>query len=265
MSTHNSTEIIWKQLGETPLQALERLRKEKHLSDDIKLTYAGRLDPLAEGELLVLIGEECKKKEEYLVLDKEYEVEILLGTQTDTGDVMGKIVSHSSTFEYNPRLLEDINKDFKGKVQWAYPPFSSKTVEGKPLFLWSLEGKIDEITIPVRESEIYNLEVLGERLVTVSELRSTVHTKINSITPVSKDIESKRLGADFRRGEVLASWAEFFKWSEGVSDHKMPVITIRCKCSSGTYMRTLAQKIGEKLNMPALALSIVRTEIYMPE
>jgi len=57
------------------------------------MTYAGRLDPLAEGLLLVLTGEECKNKEKYLGLDKEYEVDVLFGFATDTYDILGKVLS----------------------------------------------------------------------------------------------------------------------------------------------------------------------------
>ncbi len=260
--------LIWKELGETPLQALERLRESQNISKDTPMTYAGRLDPLAQGELLILVGQECKKKDKYLGLDKEYEVEILLGPNTDTGDVMG-IITESKTSKpcLDVDSVEDLLKNFIGTVRWEYPAFSSKTVKGKHLFLWSLDGRINEINIPIRESEIYELVLLDIKDITNSNLKDLVHTKINSIKLVSKDVESKRLGADFRRDKVLQSWANFFNKSTDTSfvhsNISLKIIKVRCKCSSGTYMRTLAKKIGEELNTSALALSIVRTKILM--
>jgi tRNA U55 pseudouridine synthase TruB len=69
------TIVIHKHIGETPLEALERFRRmqiEKETDLDSKrnwqivpMTYAGRLDPMAEGELLILIGDECRNKEKY--------------------------------------------------------------------------------------------------------------------------------------------------------------------------------------------------------
>ena len=41
--------LIDKPLGATPLQALEALRMELSLGAEKKLTYAGRLGPLATG------------------------------------------------------------------------------------------------------------------------------------------------------------------------------------------------------------------------
>ena len=53
----SSVLTIYKNKGETPLQALSRLRKEKPELEKETLSYAGRLDPLAEGLMLVLIGD----------------------------------------------------------------------------------------------------------------------------------------------------------------------------------------------------------------
>ena len=44
-----------KQVGETPLEMLDRLRIEQPSLRDEKLSYAGRLDPMAEGEMLFLL------------------------------------------------------------------------------------------------------------------------------------------------------------------------------------------------------------------
>ncbi|MBU4536810.1 hypothetical protein KJ603_02105, partial [Patescibacteria group bacterium] len=82
---------LYKRISETPLESIQQWKKENPEYIDEKMTYAGRLDPMAEGELLVLVGEECKKKEEYLRLDKEYEVDILFGFETDSYDILGII------------------------------------------------------------------------------------------------------------------------------------------------------------------------------
>ena len=56
--------MLDKAVGQTPLQCMEAWRNEVGISADIPLTYAGRLDPMASGKLLILVGEECKKKDE---------------------------------------------------------------------------------------------------------------------------------------------------------------------------------------------------------
>ncbi|KKR79021.1 MAG: tRNA pseudouridine synthase B [Candidatus Nomurabacteria bacterium GW2011_GWA2_40_9] len=92
MKSENKNIILLnKKEGETPLSALSLFRDKHKIYKDIPMTYAGRLDPMASGLLIILAGEECKNKEKYLNLDKEYEFEILFGFQTDTYDILGKI------------------------------------------------------------------------------------------------------------------------------------------------------------------------------
>src|SRR3989344_9613864 len=86
--------VLNKKEGETPLEALENFRPRNKEYKDIKMTYAGRLDPMASGLLLVLVGKEIKNKEKYLALNKEYDFKILFGFATDTYDILGR-VTHS--------------------------------------------------------------------------------------------------------------------------------------------------------------------------
>ncbi|MEX2029185.1 MAG: hypothetical protein WD963_01745, partial [Candidatus Paceibacterota bacterium] len=106
--------LLNKKEGETPLQALDNFRRKNIRYKDAKMTYAGRLDPMARGLLLVLSGEEVKKKEKYLALPKEYEFDILFGFSTDTYDILGKI--ENSTILTNSRM--DIEKKRKENLKY---------------------------------------------------------------------------------------------------------------------------------------------------
>ena len=87
--------ILHKKEGETPLEALNVFRFKNKKYKDVKMTYAGRLDTLVSGLLLVLTGDTVKEKEKYLKLNKEYEFKILFGFATDTYDVLGKVTKKS--------------------------------------------------------------------------------------------------------------------------------------------------------------------------
>ena len=80
---------VFKPIGISPLDAIKTLKEKYPELKDEKMTYAGRLDPLAEGVLLILAGNAVHEKEKYLKLDKEYEGEILFGFTTDTYDILG--------------------------------------------------------------------------------------------------------------------------------------------------------------------------------
>ena len=88
---------LHKEQGETPLECIERWRAEHKEYLGIALSYLGRLDPMAEGVLLVAVGEENKNREAYLGLDKEYEFEVLFGFETDTYDLLGVVVRQGSS------------------------------------------------------------------------------------------------------------------------------------------------------------------------
>ena len=80
---------IHKPLGISPLDTIKTLKENHPELKGEKMTYAGRLDPMAEGVLLILAGKTVYEKEKYLKLDKEYEGEILFGFETDTYDILG--------------------------------------------------------------------------------------------------------------------------------------------------------------------------------
>ncbi len=80
---------IYKPLGKTPLEALRKLRAKKKISPEHSLTYAGRLDPMASGVLIILQNADQKNKEYFLILGKTYDVEFLFGFSSDSFDLLG--------------------------------------------------------------------------------------------------------------------------------------------------------------------------------
>ncbi len=249
-----SYKVTHKEVGETPLVALEKVRSELKISATVPLAYAGRLDPMASGKLLVLIGSECKVQEKYHALDKEYEVEILLGVSSDTGDVLGLVTQGNGKIIDNKSVFESIKKS-TGHVSLPYPLFSSKTVKGKPLHTWTLEKRLDEIEIPQNSFEVYANKDRGLRKISKEDLIHLVLEKINSIPKVTD--ERKVIGADFRREDVRKTW-EIIRAS---TQENYQVISFTCICSSGSYMRSLSEDIARKLGTTGIALSIHRTKI----
>ncbi len=174
--------LLNKKEGETPLEALDNFRKKNKQYKNIKMTYAGRLDPMASGLLLVLCGEEIKNKEKYLSLDKEYEFEILFGFATDTYDILGKVIS-SLQYSGNKRELEKNIKQnlkhFSGRFKQKYPIFSSKTVKGRQLFEYARSGT--EVELPEREVFVRSLKLLKLRKITDKKLLQTIEKRINKV------------------------------------------------------------------------------------
>jgi len=247
---------IHKRVGETPLQAIERVREERNIPKSTKMAYAGRLDPMAEGKLLVLTGDACNDISSYWDLDKQYRVSIAIGISSDSHDVLGKLsYGTKPPRAYSHKEIRDLLAQFVGRYSWEYPVISSKPVDGKPLFQWFLEDRLNEITIPRSTGEIYDIQLLNIRTLTPEELKKRTLEKIHALAIVTD--ESKRLGRDFRRHEVIGSWSTWYK----TNAHDVQVIDVLCTASAGTYMRTLAHEVGKKLGTHALALEINRTRI----
>ncbi|MBX4198524.1 hypothetical protein KW782_04310 [Candidatus Parcubacteria bacterium] len=241
--------LFYKYKGETPLQALERLKKDYPQYKNSILSYAGRLDPMAEGLLLILEGSENKEREKYLGLDKEYKLEILFGIETDTYDVLGKVVNVSdaeSLSNVSKEKIQQALKNFVKTFDQEYPPYSSQPVSGKPLFQWAREGKIAEIKIPKQQVTIYSAELLNLKKTSGREL----------LNQIQKDIALVK--GDFRQVEILDSWQKALANVENKEFLKSELVVT---CSSGTYMRSLAQNIGKILGMGGLAYSLTRTKI----
>lgn len=79
--------------------------KKKLGRDDIM--HAGALDPMAQGLLLVVLGASVAKEIETIVdWPKEYEVTGLIGFETDTWDILGRVLStaYSNEISKYPRL-----------------------------------------------------------------------------------------------------------------------------------------------------------------
>jgi len=256
MSEPDSIYVVHKKVGETPLQAIEASRTDRGLPAHIPMAYAGRLDPMAEGKLLVLTGEKCKEIQKYWDLDKEYTISVVLGIKSDSHDVLGRLsYSDGPQPTYSTEKLKRLIASFVGTYDWPYPVLSSKPVKGKPLFQWFLEDRLDEIEVPTSTGKIYSIRLNDVRTISPEELRSRTLEKIHALAIVTD--ESKRLGRDFRRHEVIDSWNTWYK----TNAQPLQVLDITCTASSGTYMRTLADEIGMKLGTGALALEINRTNI----
>ena len=249
--------VLEKAVGETPLSCAEAWRSTRPDLEGIPLSYAGRLDPMASGKLLVLIGEECKKQSEYHGLDKEYEFSVLFGIASDTHDVLGRLQTSTKDVAIEEYQIADVAKSLIGSFTFPYPLFSAKTVKGKPLHMWTLEGRLDEIEIPTRTSEIFELEVTHFEIKPRQEVAALALQKVNSIPEVTDP--RKELGADFRRKEVRADWQDV------AMDFSLPaqytIAHFRCVASSGAYMRTLATVIAKELGTTGLAFHIHRTKI----
>lgn len=229
----------------TPLEAIRTFQEKNPEYKELKMSYAGRLDPLAEGVLLVLTGDELKEQKKYWGLDKQYEADILFGFSTDTYDVLGIPSYPPHAFEKKIPNQKEIQK-FQGNYTFTLPPYSSHKINGKPLFWWARNNKLDEIEIPRKTVKIYKIELREEKNIKKDDLLEKILEKIDSVQ------------GDFRQKEIKEAWKEALKGSPTV---EFPVLKIIVNCSSGTYIRSIANELGEKTGTEAVLLNLKRTRV----
>ncbi len=229
-----------KKYGETLAEMKKRFVSENPLLKGQKITYAGRLDPLACGVIVLLSGDDVHRKAEYTGRSKTYRMQFFFGAGTDTGDVLGLIKKTCDKDISEQALVWD---HFVGPHKQSYPAFSSKTVEGKPLWLLAREGSLENVELPTKDIEIFSVKKVTERKVDVLSLKKEIFSVIQTVQ------------GDFRQKETLARWDDFFKKTK---KEYFLIYEIEACVSSGTYMRALAERIGKEFSCAAVSLKIER-------
>lgn len=149
----NGILLINKPKGITSSDVVIKLRK---ILNTKKIGHTGTLDPLAQGLLVITVGEATKISSILIDHNKEYIATFKLGIKTDTYDTEGKILEENPI----PKDL-DIEKmilDFKGTYLQEVPIYSSVKVNGKKLYEYARNNI--EVELPKREVNIEEIEVL---------------------------------------------------------------------------------------------------------
>lgn len=232
---------LYKPLGMTPLAAMEQYRAAHPEYANSAMTYAGRLDPMAEGVLLVLTDDDRLRKDEFLVLNKEYRATIAFGVTSDSYDALG-IVTNSGTVSVD-EVVRAIPA-LAGIHHLPFPAYSSYKVQGKPLHWWAQQRRLAEIAIPTKTMEVKDVSDIA---VDVQPSAQIVDEAIEKIALVT---------GDFRQAESIASWCAVAKNTDSLI-----VASCTLHVTSGTYIRSLAQELGEQLSCGALLLRLARIRV----
>ncbi len=240
-----------KNLGETPLECLRRFQAENPEYADLKATYAGRLDPAAEGVMLFLFGDKVHKKDAYLAHDKTYVASFVLGIGTDTGDLLGlptsiapKDIVAQLDEEKIKKLSKEIEIEIKKVHEQKYPMYSSKTVAGKPLFAYAREG--EEVEQPKRVITVRECVFKAADFITNRDILDRVMLLCSVVT------------GDFRQKEIGAMW----KQQEDSLPPLLPLLIFKLTVSSGTYVRGFTETIENITGLPCVLFRLERTEVF---
>jgi tRNA pseudouridine55 synthase len=232
---------VHKAAGQTPLEALDALRAREPRLSAAPMVYAGRLDPMADGLLLVLTDEDRHLLDVHLRHDKDYVATFLFGLRSDSQDALGRITVGAPP---EPFACHEAVADLQGVHALPLPAYSSYRIRGRALHAWAREGRLDEIVLPVRD-----MRVVAVRDVSVGSLDARA---------AASDARARiaRVRGTFRQVEAEDDWAR-------AADAAAAVLTVTAllTVSSGTYVRALAHALGERMGCGGLLFRLTRTRI----
>lgn len=143
---------INKPAGITSFDVVDTIKK---LFKGSKVGHTGTLDPIATGVLPVLIGDATRLSDIIMSENKVYRVKMLLGVETNTYDITGKIVFASRVIQDEIYIRERI-KRFIGVQEQIPPIYSAIKVAGKRAYEYARNG--EDIELKSRKIEIYNID-----------------------------------------------------------------------------------------------------------
>jgi len=149
------TVVVDKPFGWTSFDVVNKIRwnlKQKLGVKNIKVGHAGTLDPLATGLLILCIGKDTKKIDQYMPGLKTYTGTILLGKTTPSYDLETEFDEVFETKHIDSDSLNKTKLALTGVIHQKPPVFSAKQIDGKRAYEFARAGK--EIEMKTVEVEI---------------------------------------------------------------------------------------------------------------
>jgi tRNA pseudouridine55 synthase len=121
--------------------------------------HTGTLDPLAEGVLVICIGNATKLVDMITSYDKEYIAEVTLGIKTDTLDITGNVLEEEN-IKVEEKEIKLVLESFVGTYLQEVPLYSAVKIDGKKLYEYARENV--DIVLPKRQVTVNRLELISD-------------------------------------------------------------------------------------------------------
>jgi len=194
---------IHKPVGWTSFDVVKKIRG---IVQEKKVGHGGTLDPFAEGVLIIGTGSDTKQLKTISAEDKSYVALLLLGQETNTLDIEGKVIRKKPVPVLEIENVQIVLNSFLGNSKQTPPMFSAKKVNGERLYklarknikvkrepkeiyvrdIQLLDITDEKITFSVTCSKGTYIRVLGkdiaQKLGTVGYLKSLVRTQVGGFS-----------------------------------------------------------------------------------
>ncbi len=216
--------LIDKPFGVTSYDVIRFLKREYKEAGHtkIKIGHAGTLDPRATGLLLVGVGKMTKQLTGLIGKSKVYEAEILLGKQTTTDDLEGEVITEADASGLSDEDIREKIETLVGEQQIAVPVYSAIKKDGKALYKYARKAE-------AKSSEAGSPDAFKKAF--------RVEVPVKTMTVHSAELKNIR-----RDGSEI-------------------YLKVTFDVGSGTYIRSLARELGNRLGVPGTLSALRRTSI----
>jgi tRNA pseudouridine55 synthase len=152
--------ILDKPVGLGSTQAVAAVKRNMRQAGfgKVKVGHGGTLDPLASGVLPIALGEATKLCGRMLDASKEYAFTVRFGSETDTLDMEGKVVTESAA-RPAPGDVEAMLPRFTGPIEQVPPAYSALMIDGERAYDRARAGEVVEMKS--RPVTIHQLSILA--------------------------------------------------------------------------------------------------------
>ena len=157
---------VIKEPGPTSHDVVDKARRALK---ERRIGHTGTLDPMAEGLLLLCVGQATRLQQYLLQWEKTYLGEIQLGRATTTYDGEGEDRDpRGEVPEIDRQTLDRLEARFSGEIEQVPPLYSAKKIAGKKLYELARSGEevipepktvtVHRLALKVESPEILSLE-----------------------------------------------------------------------------------------------------------
>lgn len=125
-----------------------------------RVGHTGTLDPIADGLLVLMIGEATKLAEYLQRCEKSYEGVLKLGVVSDTFDTESELRPGPSPRMPKLEVLQELADAFTGEIEQVPPAHSAKKHQGKKLYEYARAG--EKVEVEPRRVNVMDFELFDQ-------------------------------------------------------------------------------------------------------
>lgn len=254
---------LWKDYGITSNEFARRYKLNNNLDS---VCYAGRLDPMARGKMILLTNKDTKNVNKYLNHDKLYNFDMIIGIDTKSHDCLSEINKITDVPTSGQELTLKLQEFIKCYTVQEYPIVSNYTIKHdnikKPLWWFYANGYLAEpsssssekykiIKLPTKNVTIFNYKINNVRNVQLNELVELFVDRI-------KLIDNEKTQNELRTRDIIEQWDKLRNNSQNL---QLIVVNMELTVSSGFYIRQFCNGFGKYIGSGAIAFDITRLKI----